>query len=687
MRSPVVRLVSVASMLALFLYGCGGRGTDLTASGPFDPLETFLQQGSLKVFGVNESGLNPLGSTIRLQLVGSKFSSNGFGYELKVNGVSVPFTAPATETDTLDVPVALGEGKNEIDLKAYEDNGRPVFYRRTLYAGGNTLRVRVVDDAGALVTTTGTVTLSLSDAPAIRVNGSPTGGEAVIENVPSRTIILDARMSDGTSGVGGGFGADGVITVRVAGLGVVSATKNQDFSQGLAGWTVSGPSVTIVPHVEGTSGTASRSLRQPLERNAENNRLLQEWWRTPRGRDIPDNDLQVVTAGEGFVSAYTTFNTEPGTEVVTVRYRFITSEVPGGYFGTEYNDIYSITLASRAGGTRGDNNTMNGLGLAAFDANGATEWKTVSVATDPAGDTVRINPAVSNVGDSAFDSMLVVDFVREEKPEVTQSLAWNPSSGGMVLKYNVGVEELARDVQVKLFWAKGSTYAERIGSSFFTYVIPKGTKRGDGTPVPLPMDELLKGPDESLFVLAAIGTDKVVSIEDAKITFDTNADSAKVPAKLTKDLRNGMRKAGQSEIVITSTARTPADQARAMFQNLTSAADTIANNITAQLAIYAKAGDDVINVFRGASNGKSREEVLRQAESIQSAMQDKIESVGPSNVSNHCADATKLAVIDVGTATFQQNAALFKDYVSPLVTKFLDEASPNRCFHLELKLD
>jgi hypothetical protein len=68
-------------------------------------------------------------------------------------------------------------------------------------------------------------------------------------------------------------------------------------------------------------------------------------------------------------------------------------------------------------------------------------------------------------------------------------------------------------------------------------------------------------------------------------------------------------------------------------------------------------------------------------------MQDKIESVGPSNVSNHCADATKLAVIDVGTATFQQNAALFKDYVSPLVTKFLDEASPNRCFHLELKQD
>ena len=69
------------------------------------------------------------------------------------------------------------------------------------------------------------------------------------------------------------------------------------------------------------------------------------------------------TSGEGPESISRTFQIEEGVQEIKVRYKFITSEVPGGYFGTQYNDYFNVAIRSQvAGGSASESQTMNGLG-------------------------------------------------------------------------------------------------------------------------------------------------------------------------------------------------------------------------------------------------------------------------------------------------------------------------------------
>jgi hypothetical protein len=109
-------------------------------------------------------------------------------------------------------------------------------------------------------------------------------------------------------------------------------------------------------------------------------------------------------------TAQATIFVKPDTTKAFIQYKFITSEYPR-YFGTQYNDYFSVTLRSDTGAYATVSNSMNNLGHAAFDGSGATEWMTLELAL-PAGTTsVTYIVGVSNVGDSAVDSRVVVDSV------------------------------------------------------------------------------------------------------------------------------------------------------------------------------------------------------------------------------------------------------------------------------------
>jgi hypothetical protein len=127
-----------------------------------------------------------------------------------------------------------------------------------------------------------------------------------------------------------------------------------------------------------------------------------------------DVDLALTTAGEGTQAISRTFTAAPGASSIVVRYRFITSEVPGGYFGSKYNDYFSVAIRSQSGGgATAEGNSMNGLGLGAFDGSGATAWREVSLPVNANGDTVQVDLAVANVADGLYDSQLVVDAVTQ----------------------------------------------------------------------------------------------------------------------------------------------------------------------------------------------------------------------------------------------------------------------------------
>ena len=54
-------------------------------------------------------------------------------------------------------------------------------------------------------------------------------------------------------------------------------------------------------------------------------------------------------------------------------------------------------------------------------------------------------------------------------------------------------------------------------------------------------------------------------IADVSISFGANANATAVSAAMTDIIKDGLRAAGASVGNVTSTARTPADQARAML--------------------------------------------------------------------------------------------------------------------------
>jgi len=225
--------------------------------------------------------------------------------------------------------------------------------------------------------------------------------------------------------------------LRLKGFASPSSIDNNDFSLGTAGWEVGGAPVTIVPHVEGSPfGIAAQADAAPSSSKVAPKDEPSRSEREPRKtKDTaaaitseaatvaaapPDFDLMLGTSGEGQQSISRTMAVEPGVKSVTIRYRFITSEVPGGYFGTQYNDLFNVSLrAQTAGGSVLDGNSMNGLGLAAFDAGGATAWRQSELPVAPGGDTVQFDIGVANVADGALDSQVVIDAVKNKKLTVS----------------------------------------------------------------------------------------------------------------------------------------------------------------------------------------------------------------------------------------------------------------------------
>jgi hypothetical protein len=109
-------------------------------------------------------------------------------------------------------------------------------------------------------------------------------------------------------------------------------------------------------------------------------------------------------------------------------------------------------------------------------------------------------------------------------------------------------------------------------------------------------------------------------------------------------LRSILEKASITSITITSVIRTPRDQARIMYQNISR------YGIAHQKRLYGRYGDRVIEACANLmKSGKSPEEVI-------AGMTKEITDIGPGKVSRHVGDPTKINVIDVDPASIDTEA-------------------------------
>jgi hypothetical protein len=279
---------------------------------------------------------------------------------------------------------------------------------------------------------------------------------------------------------------------------------------------------------------------------------------------------------------------------------------------------------------------------------------------------------------------------------VASSLGWNPRRGGLDLAYEVRGTDLERDASVAVHWATGPTRADIIDVDRPAYTLSLNTPAlkaaGARPPLNVPGAALAEPPPGATHLVLVVDRDgaiaesseanNVAALEDVRL--DGVPDI--VSDYSIRVIRSVMRRAGQERALLTSSLRTPADQARIMFNNLVGTGPN--QGVVAQRALYRAPGRRVIGVFVAETRGLSRRQVRRQANRIQAAMEATIVEVGPENVSHHAATPAGYArrnVVDIAPSSLA-NPALFERFArrERRIAKLLGPNRSDPAYHLEI---
>ncbi|CAM4985185.1 unnamed protein product [Rotaria socialis] len=342
----------------------------------------FLSEADITLLNVDENQFNELNKTIVLQLSSPILDTNNYTVFANENNI----VNNTNTTSSITIFEQFAADYVLISLFAIDINGFPIFASFDLYFGSISMPVRVVFSNGTAAAGV-TVTANLTDSPRVSQAGVTDGnGSITFKNVPLRTISLLARTKDNLIGFTGVAASTKITTI------VLSSTDNAD---------------TL------TKSVIFDKYQREIMINASVYNSKQGY---SSKFSVPG--FTITTAGEGLTSTFRQFMTDANSTKIYVRYKFVTSEVPGGYFGSRYNDYYSVSIRSESGQFESISQSMNALGLGAFDyASGATDWFVLALSLSGKPELIRIDVGVANVGDSAFQSSVVVDQISADKCE------------------------------------------------------------------------------------------------------------------------------------------------------------------------------------------------------------------------------------------------------------------------------
>ncbi len=220
---------------------------DIVADGPPSADDESLSSGHISTT-LKEGELHPVGSDGVLTVSGAQFSlgTNEVTFLHNENLVKSLIVEPGSIT----APNLLVDGRNEIVVYANDSDNNQLTFGITLWAGSNSVYINVVNESGQAVTAK--LKLRLADDNMVGVNAEATGGVYQAVNLPPRTVIIEATTAAnefGSAALIGGM--DSEVTIEVRGIGDPSGIDNNDFSQGLSGWTIKGGgTVTVVPETD-----------------------------------------------------------------------------------------------------------------------------------------------------------------------------------------------------------------------------------------------------------------------------------------------------------------------------------------------------------------------------------------------------------------------------------------------------
>jgi hypothetical protein len=199
---------------------------------------------------VSANRFNPVSAPLSFKLGGATFLQDPGSVSLTVNGSPIPSDALTLEPHAITAVSALVDGENEIEFSAVDEFGRPVFLKRTLWAGSSFVTVDLSTRDGASFGDPATVRLSLVGDQSVFAEASTTSGTVDFENVPFRTIVARAAASGNRIGLTGFVGTQSRRGPH-AGLEEPSPIANNDFSLGTDGWEI-GSAPSRSARVEGS---------------------------------------------------------------------------------------------------------------------------------------------------------------------------------------------------------------------------------------------------------------------------------------------------------------------------------------------------------------------------------------------------------------------------------------------------
>lgn len=631
MRVRGVKRLMAPMLLALWLAGCGGGGGGGSSNPPpvvvpegrtANPLEQALGDAALTVTGLSEQDINNQTVPLQFDLATATWGSTPADVAVTVNGAPFDPTAMALTAGNAhqaQALVNLEDGFNDVLISGSDDSGRLLHVHKQVWAGRNKVTVRVQDASGADWAGGADITVTLADAPGISAQYALASGASKVQvkNLPSRTVLVEA-----TSG-------------KLAG-------------------------------VTGAVVDSSQEIVVKLQQAAADSAL-------DAG---PVQNQTLNTAGHIEPQLlHNTFTTAAGTQAVTVRYRFVTSEWTAGQFGSRTsNDYFSVRLRNAQGQQAVESLAMNGLGETAFDNTGATAVRTLRLATNPAGDTVRLDGVVGNTFDGKNDSQLVITQISEVRTLVQPQLTWDSVQGGLTITVNLQGEALADALPLKLYWASGTSATQVLGAAVKELSLPKGSNAGTALSFHVDGSQLGTAPALATHLIAVAG-DSALALPDVQLLEGPNADASSLSATMRNALKASARQAGAATVSLAQTALTPAQFAHAMFLNLVRSSGTLDSNISTQQAMYGAEGKAVIQVFVAQSQGLTLDQVIAKQTDIEAALAAEITHQGPAKVSTQCSDPAQASVADVRVASVPAATAnLFKTLLGSLAVS-VSEAS------------
>jgi hypothetical protein len=161
-----------------------------------------------------------------------------------------------------------------------------------------------------------------------------------------------------------------------------------------------------------------------------------------------------------------------------------------------------------------------------------------------------------------------------------------------------------------------------------------------------------------------------------QIIFGPKAHAEVVSPETLILLRALLEQAKCPACVITSTSRTPAEQARIMYANI------LSHGVTDQLALYAPAGDAVIGEYvKGRKAGAPPATII-------AAMTAMVIKQGPRKVSLRCADPTTLNVLDIAPSSIADLGAFLQALKAAQATgeisRLFSPGTHDPAFHIEV---